>query len=328
MARAAITGTGSYLPEKTLTNHDLEKLVETSDEWITKRTGIKERHIVADDEAASDLVVKAARPAMEMAGVTADEIDAVIVATITPDCFFPSTACFVQKELGIPSGVPAFDLSAACTGYLYGLILSNSLIQTGVCKCILLAGSEVLSRFVNWDDRTTCVLFGDGAGASIIQPSPDGERGVLASCWSADGNLGELLIEPAGGSRMPPTEETVREKLHTIHMRGNEVFKHAVRAMTDAGVTCLEKCGLTSDDISIFIPHQANIRIIEATCKRAGIPLDKTVTVIDKIGNVSAATIPVGLDIANREGRIKENDIVLFDAFGGGFTWGATVLRW
>lgn len=328
MARAIITGTGSYLPEKILTNHDLEKMVDTSDEWITQRTGIKERHIAADHEAASDLAINAAKPAMEMAGVTPQDIDAVITATITPDSFFPSTSCFIQKGLGIPPTVPAFDLAAACTGFLYGLILADSLIQTGTCRCVLLSGAEVLTRFVNWQDRNTCVLFGDGAGAAIVTPSPADDRGLVSSCWSADGNLGELLIEPAGGSRNPPSVKTIAEFGHTIQMRGKEVFKHAVLAMANAGRTALEKADMTPEDIDIFIPHQANLRIIEATCQRTGIPLEKTVIAIDRMANVSAATIPIALDMANREGKINKEDVVLFDAFGGGFTWGAAVLRW
>ena len=328
MARAIIAGTGSYLPEKTLTNHDMERMVETSDEWIRQRTGIKERHIAADHEATSDLVIEAARPAMEMAGVAAADIDAVIVGTITPDTTFPSTACWVQKGLGLRTGIPAFDLAAACSGFLYGLVVADSLIQSGQCRCVLLAGAEVLSRVTNWEDRNTCVLFGDGAGVAIVVPSPDSDRGLLASCWGADGNLGELLIQPAGGSRLPATLETVEKKLHTIRMTGNEVFKHAVRAMADAAENVLRQARLNPEDIALFVPHQANIRIIEATCLRTNIPLTKTVTAIDRIANSSAATIPVGLDMANRAGKINTGDAVLFDAFGGGFTWGAAVLRW
>jgi 3-oxoacyl-[acyl-carrier-protein] synthase-3 len=328
MARAVIAGTGSYLPEKVLTNFDLERMVDTSDEWIRQRTGISERHIAADEEAASDLIVPAARQAMEMAGVGPDDIDTVLVATVTPDTSFPSTACWVQKGLGLRSGIPAFDLSAACSGFLYGLVVADSLIQTGTVSCVLLAGAEVLSRITNWEDRNTCVLFGDGAGAAILTPSPHSGRGLLSACWGADGNLGELLIQPAGGSRLPPSPEVLEKKLHTCRMSGNEVFKHAVRTMAEAAETALERAGLGPDDVTLFVPHQANIRIIEATCLRCNIPLKKTVTVIDRIANVSAATIPIGLDIANREGKINKGDAVLFDAFGGGFTWAAAVLRW
>ncbi len=328
MARAFIAGTGAYLPAKVLTNSDLEKMVDTSDAWITQRTGIKERHIAADDEAVSDLVIKAARPAMEMAAVGPQDIDAVLVCTITPDNNFPSTACWVQKGLGLRAGIPAFDLSAACSGFLYGLIVADSLIQTGTARCILLAGAETLSRITNWTDRNTCVLFGDGAGVAIVTPSPDPRRGLLAACWHADGNLGELLVQPAGGSRLPASAETVAKKLHTIHMSGNEVFKYAVRAMAQAAETVLAQAELTPADVKLFVPHQANIRILEATCQRTGIPVDRTVIAIDRIGNVSAATIPLGLDMANRAGKIMQGDVVLFDAFGGGFTWGATLMRW
>jgi 3-oxoacyl-[acyl-carrier-protein] synthase III len=328
MARATIAGTGAYLPEKVLTNHDLERMVETSDEWITQRTGIKERHVAADREATSDLVIAAARPAMEMARVKPADIDCVIIATISPDTLFPSTGCWVQKGLGLRPGIPAFDVSAACSGYLYGLVVADTLIQTGLHSCILLAGAEVLSRVTNWEDRTTCILFGDGAGATIIKPAADEKRGLVAACWGADGNLGELLIQPAGGSRLPATPETIEKKLHTCRMSGNEVFKHAVRTMAEAAETVLRKAGMGPDDIDLFIPHQANIRIIEATCQRMGIPLEKTVTAIDRIANVSAATIPIGLDMANRAGRIKDGDTILLDAFGAGFTWGAAILRW
>ncbi|HAK94502.1 MAG TPA: 3-oxoacyl-ACP synthase [Planctomycetes bacterium] len=328
MARAWIAGTGAYLPAKVLTNFDLEKMVDTSDEWITQRTGIRERHIAADDEAVSDLVIKASRPAMAMAGAVPQDIDAVIICTITPDNNFPSTACWVQKGLGLRAGIPAFDISAACSGFLYGLIVADSLIQTGGAKCVLLAGAEILSRITNWTDRNTCVLFGDGAGVTIVTPSPDPRRGLVASCWHADGNLGDLLVQPAGGSRLPASAETVAGRLHTIHMSGNEVFKHAVRAMAQAAETVLAEAQVSPADVKLFVPHQANIRILEATCQRTGIPLERTVLAIDRIGNVSAATIPIGLDMSNREGKISTGDAVLFDAFGGGFTWGAALMRW
>ncbi|HNR99975.1 MAG TPA: beta-ketoacyl-ACP synthase III [Planctomycetota bacterium] len=328
MARAWIAGTGAYLPAKVLTNFDLEKMVDTSDEWITQRTGIKERHIAAEDEAVSDLVIKAARPALEMAGAAPQDIDAVIICTITPDNSFPSTACLVQKGLGLRPGIPAFDISAACSGFVYGLIIADSLIRTGAVKCVLLAGAEILSRITNWTDRNTCVLFGDGAGVAIVAPSPDPSRGLVASCWHADGSLGDLLIQPAGGSRLPASAETVAAGLHTIHMSGNEVFKHAVRAMSQAAETVLNQARIPPEEVKLFVPHQANIRILEATCQRTRIPLERTVLAIDRIGNTSAATIPIGLDMAVREGRISAGDAVLLDAFGGGFTWGAALVRW
>jgi 3-oxoacyl-[acyl-carrier-protein] synthase-3 len=322
-----ITGTGSYLPKKILTNFDLEKMVDTSDEWITTRTGIKERHIASEDEATSDLASKAAKKALDMAGVQAKEIDAVMVATITPDTFFPATACWVQKKLGVKPTVPAFDISAACSGYLYGLILSSGMIKTGAASRVLLCASETLSKITNWDDRSTCVLFGDGAGCSVIEKS-DGNSGLLSYVWGADGKLGKLLIQEAGGSRMPATKETVEQKLHTVSMQGNEVYKHAVTKMKKAAIESLKEANLTGEDVDVYVPHQANIRIIEATIKRAGIPMDKTVVTIDKTGNMSAATIPVGIDWAVRDGRLRRGDILLSTAFGGGFTWGAAVLRW
>jgi len=327
MFNIKITGTGSYLPDKVLTNFDLEKMVDTSDEWITTRTGIKERHIASEDEATSDLTAKAAKQALDMAGVQAKEIDAVMVATITPDTFFPATACWVQKKLGVKPTVPAFDISAACSGYLYGLILSSSMIKTGIANKILLCAGETLSKITNWNDRSSCVLFGDGAGCSVIEKS-DGNSGLLSYVWGADGKLGKLLIQEAGGSRMPATKETVEQKLHTVSMQGNEVYKHAVTKMKKAAIESLKKANLTGEDVDVYVPHQANIRIIEATIKRAGIPMDKTVVTIDKTGNMSAATIPVGIDWAVRDGRLKRGNILLSTAFGGGFTWGAAILRW
>jgi 3-oxoacyl-[acyl-carrier-protein] synthase-3 len=327
MFNIKITGTGSYLPEKVLTNFDLEKMVDTSDEWITTRTGIKERHIAGEDEATSDLTAKAAKEALDMAGVSAKELDVVMVATITPDTFFPATACWVQKKIGVKPTVPAFDISAACSGYLYGLILSSSMIKTGIATKILLCGSETLSKITNWNDRSTCVLFGDGAGCSVIEKS-DGNSGLLSYVWGADGKLGKLLIQEAGGSRMPATKETVKKNLHTVSMQGNEVYKHAVTKMKKAAIESLKEANLKGADVDVYVPHQANIRIIEATIKRAGIPMDKTVVTIDKTGNMSAATIPIGIDWAVRDGRLKRGNILLSTAFGGGFTWGAAVLRW
>jgi len=326
MRRLKIIGTGEYLPEKVLTNFDLEKMVDTSDEWITTRTGIKERHIAAENQATSDLVIEASKEAIKNAGIKPENIDAIIVATVTPDTFYPSTGCWVQKGLGIRN-IPAFDISAACSGFLYGLEIVSGMINTGIAKTVLLAGAETLSKVTNWEDRSTCVLFGDGAGVAIITATNE-ERGIMSSVWGADGTLGELLIQPAGGTRMPATHETVDRKLHTVHMQGNEVFKHAVTKMGDAAVEALRRAGVTGDDVSLFIPHQANIRIIEATCRRAGISMEKTVVTIDKYGNMSAATIPISLHDMVKEGKIKDGDIILFAAFGGGFTWAATVLKW
>ncbi len=326
MKQTKIISTGSYLPEKVLTNFDLEKIVDTTDEWITTRTGIKERHLAAENEATSDLVIKAAKIALERANLEAKDLDGIIVATITPDNTYPSTACWVEKGLGI-KGIPVFDVSAACTGFVYALAIADSLIKTGTMKRILVAGAETLTKFTNWEDRSTCVLFGDGAGVVILEESDD-ESGILSTFWGADGNLGELLIQPAGGSKMPPTEETVKNKLHTVHMEGNKVFRWAVRYMQEAAEKALEKAGLTGEDIDLFIPHQANLRIIEQTVKYAKIDPKKTYIVIDKIANISAGTIPIALDMAVNEGKIKKGDILLFAAFGGGFTWGAATLRW
>jgi 3-oxoacyl-[acyl-carrier-protein] synthase-3 len=327
MFNIKITGTGSYLPDKILTNADLEKMVDTSDEWITTRTGIKERHIANEEEATSDLTTEAARRALKMARIPAKELDAIIIATITPDTFFPSTACWVQKKLGIKTGIPAFDIGAACSGYLYGLILSSNMIKTGTADKILLCGSETLTKITNWNDRSTCVLFGDGAGCTVVEKSDD-DSGLLSYVWGADGKLGNLLIQKAGGSRMPATKETVEQNLHTVSMQGNEVYKQAVTKMKKAAMESLKKANLKGDDIDVYVPHQANIRIIEATIKRAGIPMEKTIVTIDKTGNMSAATIPVGIDWAVRSGQLKRGKILLSTAFGGGFTWGAAVLRW
>jgi len=322
-----ITGTGSYLPDKILTNSDLEKMVDTSDEWITTRTGIKERHIAGKNETPSDLATEAAKKALDMAGISAKELDLVMIATITPDNLFPATACWVQKKLGVKPGVPAFDIGAACSGYLYGLILSSTMIKTGVANKILLCASETLSKITNWNDRSSCVLFGDGAGCSVIEKS-EGDSSLLSYVWGADGRLGDLLIQPAGGTKMPATFDTVEQNLHTVAMQGNEVYKHAITKMKKAAIESLKKANLKGEDVDIYVPHQANIRIIGSTIKRAGIPMDKTIVTIDKTGNMSAATIPVAIDWAVREGRLKRGNILLSTAFGGGFTWGAVVLRW
>ncbi|MCK4760788.1 MAG: ketoacyl-ACP synthase III [Candidatus Aminicenantes bacterium] len=325
MKRVKIIGTGSYLPEKVMTNDDWSKLVDTSDEWITTRTGIKERHFAAPGQAASDLVKIAAEKALEDAGIDKDEIDVIIVGTVNADNNYPSTGNWVQKKMGMKP-VPSFDISAACSSFLYGLILGDSLIKSGAAKTVLVSSAEIMSQIIDWEDRNTCVLFGDGAGSAVLRES-DGEEGILSSCWGADGNLGDLLVQPAGGSAMPPTEETLARKLHTVHMKGNEVFKHAVLRMQEASMKAMELANLSSEDIDLFIPHQANLRIIDATIRRAKIPLEKTYITVDKIANMSGATIPVSLDMARREGRIKEGTTVLTSAFGAGFTWGGLVIQ-
>lgn len=326
MRNVKILSTGSFVPPKVLTNFDLEKMVNTSDKWITERTGIKERHIVEGDIATSDLVVAAAQKALEKANLKATDLDAVIVATASPDTAYPSTACWSQKGLGIPK-IAAFDIGAACSGFLYGLEVGTSLLQAGTFQKIWVCGAEVMSRVVNWEDRNTCVLFGDGAAGCIITAS-DGNSGILSSYLGADGTIGHLLYQPAGGTRMPATHETVDKKLHTVHMQGREVFKHAVRTMGDAALRVLKEANLTAADIDIFIPHQANLRIVEATCRRVNIPMEKTSIIIDKYGNVPAASIPLALDEALQKGRIKKGDIILMAAFGAGFTWGAMVFKW
>jgi 3-oxoacyl-[acyl-carrier-protein] synthase-3 len=326
LIRAKIIGTGSYLPRRVMTNDDWAKRVDTSDDWIVARTGIKERHIAARKEATSDLVCQAAKRALASAKVPKESLDLIIVGTISGDTAYPSTANWVQKKMGIKP-IPSFDVGAACSGFLYGLTLADSLIKNRVVKRILVAGAEIMTRIVNWEDRNTCVLFGDGAGAVVVEAVEGEDVGVLSTYWGADGNLGELLYQPAGGSAIPATVDSVQEKLHTVHMKGNEVFKHAVLRMQESAIKALKLAGLTSKDIALYIPHQANIRIILATIKRANIPLEKTFINIDKIANISSATIPIALDQAFREKRIRHDDNVLMSAFGAGFTWAGVVVR-
>ncbi|MEO0091991.1 MAG: beta-ketoacyl-ACP synthase III [candidate division WOR-3 bacterium] len=326
MKKLKVIGLGVGLPEKVLTNFDLEKMVDTSDQWITERTGIKERRIVDEKTATSDLVITATKEALKQAQIKASELDTIIVGTSTPDTLYPATACWVQKGLGI-SGSVAFDVSAGCCGFLFALEIAANLIAGGMAKKVLVAGAEILSKVINWQDRATCVLFGDGAGVCIVTATEE-DRGIVASNWGADGNLAELLYQPAGGSRIPASCESVEKKLHTVHMAGNEVFKNAVREMETATLTALQDANMTADDIDLFIPHQANIRIIDATIKRANIPLEKTYIVIHKYGNMSAASIPVAMYEAYHEGRIKDGTKILFAAFGAGFTWAASILKW
>ncbi len=324
--RVKIAATGFYVPPKILTNADLEKMVDTSDEWIVTRTGIRERHIADPAQATSDLCVAAARMALEKGSFKVEDIDLILVATSTPDTIFPSTACWVQKGLGAPE-VPAFDLSAGCTGFLYGMILAESLILNGACRRILLIGGELLTKITNWQDRSTCVLFGDAAGAVVLEESHD-DSGILSYYWKADGSLAELLYLPAGGTRLPASAETVANGLHYISMKGNEVFKHAVRRMGEAAVEALRLAGLKKEDVTHFIPHQANIRIIEATGDRLKLPAEKVYANIDRYGNVSVASIPICLEELRQQQKLKKGDILLMDAFGAGFTWAAVVYRW
>lgn len=322
-----ILGTGSYVPPKVITNEDLEKLVDTSDEWITARTGIKERHIVEDGVAASDLALEASREALDNCNLTIKDIDQIIVATVTPDRLFPSAACTLQEKLGA-EGNSAMDLSAACSGFVYGLATAGGMISSGVLERVLLIGVETLSKLVNWKERETCVLFGDGAGAVVLGPSEDDSRGLLSVRMASDGGSGSMLELPAGGSRMPATHETIEQGKHFIHMQGNEVFKYAVRSMDEMARDALDKAGLEISNIDLLIPHQANLRIISATAKRLGISMDKVFVNVNRYGNTSAASVPLALDEARKEGRIGEGDLVELVTFGAGFTWGAAVIRW
>jgi 3-oxoacyl-[acyl-carrier-protein] synthase-3 len=328
---SSIIGTGSYMPEKILTNDDLSKIVDTNDEWITSRTGIKERRIAAADQATSDMAAEAARRAMADAGVTAEDIQLIIVATVTPDMFFPSTACFVQKKIGATNAV-CFDISAACSGFLYALQVARHFINTGNRTTALVIGAEKLSSLINWKDRNTCVLFGDGAGAVVIRRDDEGGLNapgrVLSTVMGSDGNLADLLKVPGGGSACPITAENAESRPNTIHMEGRETFKHAVTRMLEAAQQALEMAGLTAADVSLVIPHQANARIISAIADRLNLPLDRVFMNLDKYGNTSAATIPVALDEANKAGRLKKGDVILLVAFGGGFTWASSVVRW
>jgi len=324
--RIKIRSTGVYLPDKVLTNADLEKMVDTSDEWITTRTGIKERRIVSKEQVTSDLAVNAARMALERGGLKAEDVDLILVATNTPDTIFPATACWVQKKLGIKE-IPAFDLEAGCTGLLYALIVAESLILSGTARRILLIGADILTKITNWEDRSTCVLFGDGAGAFILEESDD-DSGLISHYWGADGSLAELLILPGGGTLHPANEKTVEKKLHYLTMKGNEVFKHAVKRMGESALEALKRAGLDKSQVDYLIPHQANLRIIDATGERLNLPKEKIVANIHKYGNMSVATIPVALHELAEEGKLQKGKIIVMVAFGAGFTWAAAVYRW
>ena len=327
MLRARIIGTGSSLPNKILTNAELEQMVDTNDEWITSRTGIKQRRIAAEGEFTSTFAVEASRRAMEMAGIGADELDLIILGTVTPDFPFPSTACIIQHEIGAHNAA-AFDISAACSGFIYGLSIADKYIRSGIAKKALVIGAEVLSRIVDWSDRNTCILFGDGSGAAVVEAS-EGDNAILSTHIYSNGSFWETLYQPGCGNRNPASNErTIEEHLFFIKMEGNDVFKHAVRAMEEAAFAALSANELSPSDISLFIPHQANRRIIDATAKRLGLSEDKVFVNLHNYGNTSSASIPIALDEANRSGRLKTGDIVLLDAFGGGFTCGSALLRW
>jgi 3-oxoacyl-[acyl-carrier-protein] synthase-3 len=320
-----ITGTGHYVPERVLNNFDLEKMVETSDEWITTRTGIKERRIVAPDQACSDLATIASLRALEMAGVAPADVDGIFVGTISGDMQFPATATLVQDRINA-TGAAALDVSAACSGFIYGCNLAHSMIASGAMNRVLVIGAEVLTKFVDWEDRSTCVLFGDGAGAALLEACEPGQ-GILATHMKSDGSLADLLCIPGGGSRRPFDNRTAQDRLQYIKMKGDGVFKFAVRAMADAARIVLDDAGYSMNDVKFVVPHQANIRIIDAVSERLEVPKDRMIVNLDRFGNTSSATIPIAYDELARSGRLQTGDLVLFTGFGGGFTWGSMLFR-
>ncbi len=328
MYRAWLAGTGASLPEKVLTNHDLEGMVDTSDEWIVQRTGIRERRIVQEGEVTSDLAIAASRQALEAAGIQPEDLGAVIVGTVTPDKVCPSAAVFVQNALGAVNAC-AFDLNAACTGFVYSIAVGSSFIQTGLCEHVLVIGAEALSRFVNYSDRNSCILFGDGAGAAVLSRQKDGEDShIIDSQLFADGGARDLIQIPAGGAALPASPETVEARQHCLSMNGREVFKFATKAMVDLINTSLERNGFKYEDLDIIVPHQVNSRIIDTALKKVDVPKEKIFINLDKYGNTSAASVPIALREAVEEGRIQKGNLVLFVAFGAGMTWGYNLLRW
>jgi len=331
LTATVIAGIGAYAPARVLTNHELEQMVDTSDEWITTRTGIRERRIAGPDEATSDLALKAARAALDHAGVPATDLDLVLVATATPDMLFPATACLVQHQLGAV-GAAAFDLSAACSGFIYGLSVADGFIRSGTYDRILLVGAETMSRVVDWEDRATCVLFGDGAGAAVLKATDgdprDGAPGVIASRIYSDGSAWDFICQPGGGSRLPPSPDLVDRRLQFLQMRGNETFKVAVRNMERAAREVLDDAGIKPEALKVVVPHQANIRILNAVGERLGLAESQVVVNLDAYGNTSAASIPLALQEAVERGRVEAGDLVLFLAFGSGLTWGAALVRW
>ncbi len=326
MSLAKIVGLGAYAPKRILTNKDLEKMVDTSDEWIVQRTGIRERHIVEEGEAASDLAVRAAQQALERAGLEATDVDFIVVGTTTGDMLFPTTANLVQHRLGCRT-VGSAEVYTACAGSVYSLSIGAQYVQTGKYRTVLTIGAEALSRIMDFTDRSTCILFGDAAGAAVLRLSEDGS-GILDTDLYSDGRYGDLLYQAAGGSRHPATHETVAKGMHYARMKGNEVFKVAVRMFGDCAARILERNGFTPEDIDLFVPHQANIRIIEAAVKRLKLPMERVFVNIDRYGNTGAASVYVALEEALSLGRIKRGDLLLLAAFGGGFTWGAALIRW
>ena len=327
MNRTVILGTGAAVPKKVLTNQDLESMVETSDEWIATRTGIKSRYIAEDGETTSTLATEAARRSLEMAGVKPEEVDMIVVGTTSPDMIMPNTGALVQKHLGAVNAF-GFDFYAACSGFVYALTIADKFVKESPEKKVLAIGSELLSRITDWQDRNTCVLFGDAAGAVLVSGSNDGDRGILSTHLHSDGCLWELLHIPGGGCIYPPSAEMAEKRDSCIRMHGNEVYKHAVRSLTDVAREAISTNNLKPEDVDLFIPHQANIRIMKKVAERLEIQEDRVYMNIERYGNTSSASIPVALDEANRSGRLKRGDLILLDAFGGGFTWGAVMIRW
>ena len=324
---AKISAAARYLPDHVMTNADLERMVDTSDSWIRERTGIAERRIAAEGQSTTDMGARAANRALAKAGLEPSDVDLIIVTTATPDRWLPSTACEVQSRIGASRSSLAFDLHAACTGFLYAVSMAEGYVAAGRGEVVLVVSSEKMSSILNWEDRATCVLFGDGAGAVVVQPSENGE-GILSSFHRSDGDMADLLQRPAGGAARPLDEAVLREKEHLMQMSGREVFKSAVRSMAKAGRTVLREAGLDSGNVDIMVPHQANIRIIESTARYSRIPMEKVFVNLDRYGNISSATIPVGLDEAEEEGLIGPGSLVLMTSFGAGLTWGAMAMRW
>ncbi|MFL5807738.1 MAG: beta-ketoacyl-ACP synthase III [Roseiflexaceae bacterium] len=323
---AAITGWGMAVPERVLTNADLERMVNTSDEWITTRTGIRARHVVGPNESTSTLATEAARRALACAGLASAAIDLIILATCTPDRPFPATACTVQANLGIP-GIGAFDLAAACSGFVYGLSVATSMIRSGAARNVLFIAADIFTHYINWHDRNTCVLFGDGAGAVVLQPS-NAPYGQISCVLGASGKDEDLMAVDTGGTRLPAPPELLEQGRQYVYMNGREIFKLAVRGMGDSSLQVIAEAGLTPDDIALVVPHQANLRIIEATAKRLNVPMERVFINLDRYGNTSAATIPIALVEAAEQGRFKDGDYLLLTAFGGGLTWASAVIRW
>ena len=325
--RAQITALGMYVPEKRVTNDDLATVVDTTDEWIRERSGILERRIVSDGQANSDLSVKAIENAFQGRDFRPEKLDLIIVATVTPDMMFPSTACIVQDKIGARKAW-SFDLSGACSGFLYAVATGAQFVQTGMCKKVLVVGTDVMSSILNFEDRSTCVLFGDGAGAILLEPTEDEDVGIIDFLLHSDGAGGKFLYMPAGGSLHPASHETIDKKMHYVHQDGRNVFKHAVKLITQVSRDILERNGYTADDVSLYVPHQANLRIIQSSLERLGLSPERVVINIDRYANTTAATIPIGLAEAHQKGRIKKGDLLLLASFGAGFTWGSVLLRW